>query len=291
MIVHCSVCGQPLSQSGTTFYCPSCLETAERPINVPAKPPQKVPVKPPMPPVPVEDVLSKEAVTAGELRSWLSRCAGYPAAIRFSDGQSQSRTLDLLYEDIRNVGDNDPVFWIDEVFLLKTMRTQRGYICLEFGESAEYIIKQIQSYEREAARSRSVHVLVRRLLELEAEVEGGASINHFSSQLASMWICVKDFEREYPESQWILLLAKGAFRHFRAAADTWLKRGGSGVAFSGGGFGLKGAATGMAIGMGLNAIAGSMANSRNASLDSIAKAHWQVASVKLATLEAACSQA
>lgn len=286
--MNCPRCGQPLSQVGSAFHCVAC--DRDRSVKSPSKGgrPAEPLSPPPVRATPKEQVLKKDAITAGELRSWLKNATQNPATIRCSDGASEKRSPGLVAQDIQSLDDQSVVFRRDELYLLTTLRQQEGWICLEFEESRKFLVNAIRQHEQRESKSPTVVSAVRRFRELEAEGEGGATVDHFSSRLSSTWICVKDMEREIPNGKWILFLAKGVFQHLRTATDIWSQRGGPGYSFIGGGFGLQAAATGMAIGAGLNAIADKFANSKNAAIDEAGLAHWLVARIKLDTLDEAC---
>jgi len=273
---------------GQTLACPFC----QGPFVIPYFTP---PVSPPSPngqqsqkdwspsASPKEEIVSRDAITIGELLTFLRGLPDRPMTRRFPDGNHDQLPLGKFLIEHSGVAPESFVFASDKHFILKEARKQSGWVCLVFGCAFDHLQSLLLASERSVIAENDAHQVVDLLREIESHVEIGITRDEYAKLLSIRWLRIKDFAEKHRDAYPIFTsVIEGAFQNYRTALDIWI-RGASTLPFqfTGGGFGLAAAAQGMALSMGLNSLVDAFNQSKQLSLEQRRAAEWAVGSKKI----------
>ena len=216
-----------------------------------------------------EFVLHREAITIGEFYSVAKSLPNRDVALRYSDGRSINRALDDLHWELSKFDDDDYYFDNSNVFVLTTIRCKGGWLCLEFSSTLDMIQNEILRDEKEVVSCTPAIAVVRHLRKIEAMIEMGTTRDQLQSTLAEGWLDAKEFSSQFGDRYpCFSKLITDIYGNYKLCLDMWAAGANEiPLAFSGGGFGISGAAKGMALGIGLQSIVDIFNNWQNSKLD------------------------
>lgn len=275
--VPCPHCGTALAIStslvGQMVQCPSChgqFQAAPSPPPVPSLSSQEV-------------ILQNDEITVAQLLDFIRNLPDQTVTRRFSDGTEDTYPLGKFRAELQTFDPAAILYSPNYFFILQRARTKHGWLCLEYGCAFAYLATKIVRSELPVASDPDAQALVYAFREIEARTQMGIGCQEYCQLVASNSLRLRDFvDLKSATFPLFSALLNGIFTNYCNAASMWQQgAGGVPIQFSGGGFGLKGAAQGMAIGLGLNALVGAVNKSKQNSLNDRLIAEWAVASRKI----------
>jgi hypothetical protein len=234
-----------------------------------------------------QQVITRAAIQVGELLDFIAALPDRPVVRRFPDRIEDTRQLAAYRDAIMAMNRNAFVVSENELFILQTARKQSGWLCLEFGSALPHVESHILKHEATVVHDADARQVVDAIRQIEARTEMGVGCEEYSQIMASNWLSIRDFVNYKANSYPVFVgLTKNIFENYCTALHLWRK--GAGlvpIQFMGGGFGLKGAAEGMAIGLALNSLVGVVNNAKQASLNKRLADEWAVASKRIRVIE------
>lgn len=216
-----------------------------------------------------EVVVERHAVTVGEFYSLTNGLPDRDVVFRYADGTSTNQQLGKLRKALSKTQLHETIYDDSKEFVLTALRMKDGWLCLEFSSSSDSLLAEILRDEAKVTENANARDIVRTLRKIEAIVEIGITRDQLQIHVAEGWIDVKDFLDDFGDRfpQFSELVA-GAYDDYKSSLELW-NRGASEIPLeiSGGGFGLAGAATGMALGIGVQSMINAYNNSHNAKLE------------------------
>lgn len=282
-LLVCPNCGKFLSAAETeaeeSVVCPHCSEWF-----VPDRADRGFPIIKTTVRSKVEEVFAGEWITVGDCLKFLIGLPDRALTRRFPDGSQDRYPCWTFVREISQLQPELALYTPNFRCILKRMRKLDGWVCLEYGCAFEQLEKDLLRTEMAVRDSKDARRIVEILRKIESTIEIGTSRDHFARQISTHWLSIKDFtEANSSQLPLFCALVQGIYQNYRTALDLW--RQGAGhlpFQFSGGGFGFRGAVTGMAIAIGLNSLVGVYNQSKDASLQDRLVAEWAMASRKIA---------
>lgn len=230
-----------------------------------------------------EKVIEKDAITIGELFRFTEQLPDRDVAMNFCDGTSCSVPLCDIRSEFSSSESSEHVYDTTRAFVLNAIRTRDGWLCLEFGSSFEFMQSQILKYESAVAANKDAKLVVTSLRRIDSIVDLGITRDQLQTRLADGWLEAKDFASDYEaDFPKFTALITGAYENYRVGLELW-NEGAAEIPleFTGGGFGLVGAAKGMAVGIGLQSLVNMFNNSQSRKLDDRLRGEFWYATQKI----------
>ena len=231
-----------------------------------------------------EEILSRDAIKAGELLEFIHGLPERVVTCRFPDGSEHQVVFKKFVEEISAFDPGALAFTPNKHGVVQEVRKQSGWVCVKYGPAFEVLQSVLNSSESHIVGENDAHQVVKILREIESHVEIGISRDEYARLLSSRWLHVKDFADKHCGSYPIFVdVVQGAFQSYRNALDMWVQGANTlPFQFTGGGFGLSGAAQGMALSIGLNSLVGAYNQSKQKTLAERRAAEWAFGSKKIA---------
>ena len=230
-----------------------------------------------------EQIFKRDAVRIGEFFQVTDGLPDREVAMKFSDGTSSVIPLGDIRSSFSSSESSDHVYDTTRAFILNIIRIQNGWLCLEFGSTFNFIQSEILQQESMVASNETARSVVKGLRRIDALVDLGITRNQLQTKLADEWLDAKDFacdyESNYPKFTSLII---GAYENYKVGLELW-NEGAAEIPleFYGGGFGLVGAAKGMAVGIGLQSIVNMFNNSQANKLEDRLRGEFWYASQKI----------
>ena len=231
---------------------------------------------------PDEFVVERDALTVGEFYSATNSLPNRDVVINYSDGTSTTLPLDQLRHALSQTPKQELIYDTTRAFVLTTLRSKDGWLCLEFGSSFDLLQAEIIRDESAIADNPDARAIVKTLRRIQSIVEVGITREQLQVQIADGWIDAKDFLDDFGERfPKFSELVSGTYDNYKLCLDLW-NTGAPEIPFefSGGGFGLVGAAQGMAVGIGLQSLVNVFNNRQGAKLNDRLQAEFWYAAQK-----------
>ena len=245
-------------------------------------------------PTEVPDLTSPSgAISVRELRDYVIGLPGRPSiehvmvTRRYADGTSDRSSLGAIFREMPASSATSVIYSPNHLFILTKVRYRRDGLCFEFASLYSYMEDQILRTESSVANDPEAKSLVHGFRQIEAHVEMGIGRDQYCQFVAQISLGVKDFvatkSARYP---FFASVIQSIFSHHRDVVAIWTQGSGqSNVQFVGGGFGLQGAVTGMAVGMVLNSLVGASNRRKDSAMNDKICEQWSAASQLLRLTE------
>jgi len=235
----------------------------------------------------IEEVLEGDDITSEDLLDFIRGAPNRDVAIKFPDGSSYNKPIRLVWDEIVGNPSCGRVHTTDNACVVVNVRKQSGWICIEYGCGFEQLERLILRDEPSIVDDEKSKDVVHVFRDVGARIELGLNRDVYEQLISSNYLYLKDAVEFYTEAfPTFSSLIGGILQNHLNALEIWRQGPGEfGYTFSGGGFGLVGAAKGFATAVGLNAIAGAYNAHKSQKMSDILIAEWNWASRKVAIAE------
>lgn len=231
-------------------------------------------------------ILERAGISVDEFLTFANGIPNHMMVRQFPDGTRDTFQLGRFVQEISNLDRKLILYTPNFQCILTRIHKSSGQLCLQYSCAFAFLEQQILTSEPLVASCSEAHRAMTILREIESILEIGTTREQYAAEMSARWLFIKDFVEQY-SSRFPLYCqtVSGTYKNYSVALDIW--RQGAGqfpMQFIGGGFGVVGAATGMAVSFGLNTLAGLFNKSKDSGLQQRLIAEWKVASRKIAVL-------